>query len=211
MKSLNFDRRRYACRALSCARWRLALTIGVLFCLGCNWDLHDQPRYDTLEASTFFPDGQSARPLVEGTVPYRGEWRDEAELESGKSEGKFIAKIPLDVDRTLLERGRERFDIYCAMCHAPTGDGNGMIVQRGFRRPPSLHIERLRNAPAGHFFDVITNGFGAMPSYRVQIEPRDRWAIVAYVRALQLSQNATLDDVPESERNQLQEASDEQR
>jgi mono/diheme cytochrome c family protein len=186
--------------------------LAVAICLalaGCNWDLHDQPRYETLEASDFFLDGQSARPLVQGTIPYRGEgqWQDEGPFDSGKDgEGKFVGEIPIEIDRALLERGQERFNIYCAMCHAPTGSGNGMIVQRGFRRPPSLHIERLRSAPAGHFFDVITNGFGTMPSYRVQVEPRDRWAITAYVRVLQMSQNAQLDDVPESDRSQLQEA-----
>jgi len=188
-------------------RSSLAVLAAVLLCAGCNTDLHDQPRYETLEASDFFLDGQSARPLVEGTIPYRGQWREPGELETGKSEGQFIAALPeeIEVNRELLVRGQERFNIYCAVCHAPTGSGNGMIVQRGFRRPPSLHIERLRNAPAGHFFDVITNGFGAMPSYRVQIDPRDRWAIVAYLRALQLSQNATLDDVPPASRAELSE------
>jgi mono/diheme cytochrome c family protein len=188
-----------------CSRYA-AWTALLLLCAGCHSDMHDQPRYDSLQASDFFHDGQAARQLVEGTVPYRGEYRNESEpLYSGKSEGQFVAELPLEVDRALLERGQERYQIYCSVCHAPTGDGNGMIVQRGFRRPPSFHTERLRNVPPGHIFDVITHGFGAMPSYRVQIEPHDRWAIIAYVRALQLSQHAELDDVPAAERAQLEE------
>lgn len=182
----------------------------ILSCLlvlaGCNADLHDQPRFDTLEASEVFLDGQSARPLVEGTIPFRGKWREETAFDTGKSEGQFVAQIPLEtIDRALLERGQERFNIYCSMCHGPSGDGNGMIVQRGFRRPPSLHVERLRNAPAGHFFDVMSNGFGAMPSYRVQTTPHDRWAIVAYLRVLQLSQNATSDVLSPEDIDRLQE------
>ena len=177
----------------------------VVLCAGCHTDMHNQPRYETLEASDFFSDGQSARPLVSGTVA-RGQLNEDEAFFTGKSGGQFVAEMPLEVDRALLERGRERFTIYCSMCHAPTGTGEGIIVQRGFRRPPSLHQERLRNASAGHFFDVMTHGFGAMPSYAQQIEPRDRWAIVAYIRVLQLSQNATLEDVPPSERAKLEEA-----
>lgn len=166
--------------------------------------MQDQPRYDPLEASDFFPDGQASRPLVAGTVA-RGQLHEDEAFYTGKVKDKLVAELPLDVDRALLERGRERFAIYCSVCHAPAGTGDGVIVQRGFRRPPSFHIERLRQAPAGHFFDVATRGFGAMPSYAVQIEPRDRWAIVAYIRALQLSQNARLDDVPADERARLEE------
>jgi mono/diheme cytochrome c family protein len=131
---------------------------------------------------------------------------EDATFHTGRDGTQFVAEIPVKLDRALLLRGQERFNIYCAVCHARTGNGDGMIVQRGFRRPPSFHIERLRNAPAGHFFDVMTNGFGAMPSYRVQVPPADRWAIVAYIRVLQMSQQATMDDVPATERAKLMES-----
>jgi mono/diheme cytochrome c family protein len=173
-------------------------------CTGCHRDMQDQPRYEVLEASEFFPDGKSSRPLVAGTVA-RGMLREDVALETGKSDGQLVATIPLSIDRALLERGQERFNIYCSVCHGRTGVGDGMIVQRGFRQPPSFHTDRLRELPDGHYFDVITNGFGAMPSYRVQVPPRDRWAIVAYVRVLQMSQQATLDDVPADERRRLEE------
>ncbi|MEX2175562.1 MAG: cytochrome c [Pirellulaceae bacterium] len=186
---------------LSCAVWS---------CAGCHRDMHDQPRYEVLEASDFFPDGQSARLPVAGTVA-RGELNQDEAFSTGKQGGQFVAELPVGVDqalvdRALVERGRERFNIYCAVCHAATGSGDGMIVRRGFRRPPSYHTQRLRDAPAGHFFDVITNGFGAMPRFSDRIEPADRWAIIAYVRVLQLSQNATLDDVPVAQRAALEAA-----
>lgn len=163
--------------------------------------MRDQPRYEALEASDFFGDGQSARQPVAGTVA-RGQLQEDEPFYTGKSQGEFVLEPPVEITRELLVRGQERFTIYCAPCHARTGLGDGMIVERGFRKPPSYHIDRLRDAPAGHFFDVMTHGFGAMPSYR-RIEPADRWAIVAYIRVLQLSQNATLDDVPASERKLL--------
>ena len=180
------------------------LLILLIVCAGCHRDMHDQPRYETYEASDFFVDGKSARPLVAGTVA-RGQLNEDEAFYTGKSDGEFIVDLPVELDRQLLERGQDRFNIYCSVCHAQTGTGDGMIVQHGFRRPPSLHIERLRTAPAGHFFDVMTHGFGAMPSYAAQIEPRDRWAIVGYIRALQLSQNARLDDVPSADRAALEE------
>jgi mono/diheme cytochrome c family protein len=176
-----------------------ALALAVLACAGCHRDMRDQPRYEPLEASTFFADGQSARPIVAGTVA-RGQLNDDEPFFTGKEVGELVPEIPLEIDRALLERGQERFNVYCSVCHGRTGEGNGMIVQRGFRKPPSLHLERLRNAPAGHFFDVVTNGLGAMPGYRIQVPVRDRWAIVAYVRVLQMSQNATLEDVPDEHR-----------
>jgi mono/diheme cytochrome c family protein len=183
----------------------LAVILQVLLCAGCHRDMQDQPRYEALEASTFFADGQSARPLIAGTVA-RGQLNEDEALWTGRSGGELVTELPIELDRALLERGQERFNIYCSPCHGRTGRGDGMIVQRGFRKPPSYHDDRLRNAPAGHFFDVMTNGFGAMPRYGPQIEPRDRWAIVTYIRVLQLSQNATLDDVPMSERRPLEEA-----
>lgn len=176
----------------------------LLCCLlaACRQDMHDQPKYKPLGASSFFADGRASRQAVAGTVA-RGHLNDDEWLFSGKKDGRMAADLPLPVNAELLARGRERYDIFCSPCHARTGDGDGMIVRRGFRRPPSLHDERLRAAPAGHFFDVITRGFGVMPDYAAQIDARDRWAIVAYIRALQLSRNATLADVPPGERERL--------
>jgi mono/diheme cytochrome c family protein len=184
-------------------RWLIVAALAL--CAGCHRDMRDEPRYEPLEATDFFANGMASRPLVEGTIA-RGQLHEDEAFYSGKEGSEFVSKIPLDVDRALLERGQERFNIYCAVCHARTGEGNGMIVQRGFRKPPSYHIERLQNAPDGHFFDVMTNGFGAMPSYRIQIPPRDRWAIVAYVRVLQMSRHAKLEDVPAEERAKLEES-----
>jgi Cytochrome C oxidase, cbb3-type, subunit III len=162
----------------------------LLFVLaGCRTDMQDQPRFIPLRKSDFYSDGRSSRPVVEGTVA-RGQLRDDTYFYTGmigKEQGNVM---PFPVTREVLARGQERFNIYCAPCHSELGDGNGMIVQRGYRRPPSYHIDRLRQAPLGHFYDVITNGFGAMPDYAAQIAPGDRWAIIAYIRALQYSQNA---------------------
>ena len=181
------------------------LLVALLACAGCFQDMQNQPRYEPLEKSDFFSNEMSSRPLVAGTVA-RGELREDIAFETGKDEnGQFIAEVPLELDRALLERGQSRYNIYCTPCHDRTGSGDGMVVQRGFKRPPSYHIDRLREAPSGHFFDVMTKGFGTMPSYSVQIDPRDRWAIVAYIRVLQRSQHATLDDVPSAERSQLEE------
>jgi mono/diheme cytochrome c family protein len=177
----------------------------LLVVVGCHRDMQDQPRYEPLEASTFFADGMSSRPAVEGTVA-RGQLRADEAFYTGRHGEHLVARLPIEVDQEVIERGRERYGIYCSRCHGVTGKGNGIIVSRGLRRPPSFHIERLRNAPAGHFFDVMTHGFGAMPRYAVQIEPRDRWAIIAYLRALQLSQHAPLEDVPANERSKLEEA-----
>ncbi|MFN0152630.1 MAG: c-type cytochrome [bacterium] len=164
--------------------------------------MRNQPRHRPLDASSFFADGRSSRPLVEGTVP-RGFLRADTHLYEGKTGAEFAKTFPFPVTREVIERGRERFNIYCTPCHDHVGAGNGMIVQRGFRKPSSFHIPRLQEAPAGYYFDVMTNGFGAMQSYASMVPVRDRWAIVAYIRALQLSQNATLADVPPSEAAQL--------
>ena len=171
----------------------------------CHRDMRDQPRYETLEASPLFANRQSARPVPAGTIA-RGQLAEDAVISTGKQDGQFVAQVPVTLNEELVARGQERFNIYCAPCHGRTGSGDGMIVQRGFRKPPSYHLERLRSAPAGHFFDVMTNGFGAMPRYGGHIPPRDRWAIVAYIRALQLSQNAEPDDVPPDHRAKLSEA-----
>lgn len=161
----------------------------------CRQDMHDQPKYRGLRSSAFFADGSSARPLVEGTVA-RGTLQEDEAFFTGKIDKVAVKELPFAVDAQVLNRGQERFNIFCGPCHDATGSGNGMVVQRGYRQPPSFHIDRLRQADAGHFFDVMTNGFGVMPDYKAQIAPRDRWAIVAYIRALQLSQHAAASDVP---------------
>jgi mono/diheme cytochrome c family protein len=169
--------------------------LAVLALTGCRQDMQDQPRFKPLAESDFYADLRSARPPVEGTVA-RGQLHEDTYFYSGKLGNNPGDYMPFPVTDDVLARGRERFNIYCAPCHSRTGDGNGMIVQRGFRAPPSYHTERLRKAPLGYFFDVMTEGFGAMPDYASQIPPRDRWTIVAYIRALQLSQEATMSDVP---------------
>lgn len=175
----------------------VCLALLVLTASGCDMlDMYDEARFEPLEASTFFDDGASARPLVAGTVA-RGDLQDDEALYTGKIDGKYVNDLPVEFNRALLVRGQERFNIYCSPCHGRLGDGSGMIVRRGFRRPPSfVSTERLLNAPLGHYFDVITNGFGAMPSYASRVAPRDRWAIAAYIRALQRSQNGSVEDVP---------------
>ena len=187
---------------MSLNRRYLPLAFAVIALTGCQHTMRTQPRYDPLEESTFFPDGQSARPLVRGTIA-RGQFPADSPFATGRSEGDLIDELPEDprtpgepmqLTTALLDRGRQRFNIYCAACHDRTGSGHGMVVQRGFPAPPSFHAgddgQRLRAAPLGHFFDVITRGFGRMPSHAGQVSPRDRWAIAAYIRALQLSQHA---------------------
>jgi mono/diheme cytochrome c family protein len=197
---------------------------------GCDMrDMYDQPRAESLESSRVFPDGMSARPQVEGTIA-RGYLREDVLFFTGQAEGQPTPSIPdnafaklyqrdharlglpvempdeSELRRFALRRGQERFDIYCAACHGRLGQGDGMIVQRGFRRPPSYHLERLRVAPAGHFYDVISHGFGSMPAFANRIEPADRWAIVAYIRALQLSQNAPADELTNADRAVLEQS-----
>ena len=185
---------------LRCGAW-----IGIaLWWIACQQKMADQPRYEPLQKSEFFDDQRASRPLVEGTVA-RGELRADEPFYTGNAGAKPVQTFPFPVTLEVLERGRQRFDIFCSPCHDRVGTGQGMIVRRGYRPPPSLHIDRLRAAPPGHFFDVISRGFGAMPDYASQIPPRDRWMIVAYIRALQLSQNALIGDVPETERRALVE------
>ncbi len=173
-----------------------ALVLVVCAFLGaCRQDMHNQPKYRGLRASEFFADGSSARPLVEGTIA-RGTLQDDEAFFTGKVDKVTVKELPFPVDEAVLNRGQERFNIYCSPCHDRTGSGNGMVVQRGFRAPPSYHEDRLRNAPVGYFFDVMTHGFGAMQDYAAQVPVADRWAIAAYIRALQLSQRATTADVP---------------
>ncbi|MFZ3217772.1 MAG: cytochrome c [Candidatus Acidiferrales bacterium] len=185
---------------------RAARAVGLaalaLVLVGCRMDMHEQPKYLPYEPTTFFDDGRSERPVVPGTVA-RGQLRLDELLYTGKENGALSDRFPFPITRQDLERGRERYNIYCTPCHDYTGSGRGVVVQRGFQQPPSYHIDRLRQAPVGHFFDVMTNGFGAMYSYASRIEPEDRWRIAAYIRVLQRSQHATLDDVPEAKRQQL--------
>ena len=169
---------------------------------GCRQDMHDAPRYEPLEASTFFANGQASRMLVANTVP-RGLLRADTHLNEGRIDGQLATTFPMAVTPAVMQRGQERFNVFCSPCHGGTGSGNGMVVQRGFRAPPSYHEDRLRNAPVGYFFDVMTNGFGAMQDYASQVPVADRWAIAAYIRALQLSQRATLADVPADRRAEL--------
>jgi len=167
--------------------------------------MHDQPKFKPLAKNDFFADRRSARPLVDGTIA-RGHLREDAALYTGKAAGTPVDAFPFAVSAAVMARGQERFDIFCAPCHGRTGDGDGMIVRRGYRKPPTFHQDRLRQAAPGYTFDVITNGFGAMPDYAQQIPVRDRWAIVAYIKALQRSQHAALDGVPAADRAALESA-----
>jgi mono/diheme cytochrome c family protein len=162
----------------------------LLLVAGCRKEMYDQPRHKPLQSSSFFKDGMSARPLLAGTVP-RGFLRTNDALYEGLNGTNLVENIPLRITKELLTRGHERYNIYCSVCHDQNGDGNGMVVQRGFPRPPSYHIDRLRQAPAGHFYRVITYGYGVMYPYASRVSPEDRWAITAYIRALQLSHGAS--------------------
>jgi len=184
------------------------LGFGVLVMSGCNTDMWRQPKQDPLDESEFFADGAANRPLVPGTVA-RGHLREDDAYFVGAVNGKWLEGFPdgIRVDRTLLDRGQERFNIYCSPCHGRLGDGEGMIAHRGFtlKRPVgNYHTDRLRKMPVGHFYDVITNGYGAMFSYASRVEPQDRWAIVAYIRALQLMRAASPSDLLPSEAKKLE-------
>jgi hypothetical protein len=189
------------------ATWMCAIA-GVMLLSGCRMDMHIQPKYLPYEESAFFADGRSERQPVEDTVA-RGELRLDELYYTGRENGVVVDKFPFPITKADLERGRERYNVYCTPCHDYTGSGNGMIVQRGFPQPPSYHIQRLREAAAGHFFEVMTNGFGEMYSYAARIEPADRWRIAAYIRVLQASQDAKVDDVPAGDRAQLTQSSSE--
>ena len=169
---------------------------------GCRRDMQDQPKYKPLHESNFFADHRSERPMVDDTVP-RGYLRTDLARYTGKTNGVDVGYFPFPINRADLERGQERFDIYCSPCHGRLGDGNGMIVKRGYHNPPSYYTDRVMKAPVGHFFDVITNGFGAMPSYASRVAPDDRWRIIAYIRTLQFSENASVNDVPAEDRAKL--------
>jgi mono/diheme cytochrome c family protein len=181
------------------------LATTALVAAGCRQDMHDAPRYEAYEASASFPDGRASRIAPVGTVA-RGWLRDDEALYTGKVAGQLVDQFPFAIAHADLQRGQQRFSIYCTPCHGQLGDGNGMVVQRGLRQAASYHQDRLRREKPGYFFDVITNGFGAMQGYAEQIPVRDRWLIVAYVRALQLSQHAAVEDVPADRRADLDAA-----
>jgi len=182
----------------------LAIALLATASTGCRRDMFDQPFAKPLEKSDFFADNQMAsRPLVPQTIA-RGHLNEDEAFFHGKIGTNLVETFPFPITREVLSRGRERYDIACAPCHGRSGDGQGMIVQRGYPAPPSYHIDRLRQVPVGYFFDVMTRGYGIMYSYAVRVEPEDRWAIAAYIRALQFSQNAPLTALSPGERAQLE-------
>ncbi len=204
------------CRIKVTAQIRIAFLGLVTGCIvlgaaGCRQDMQNQPKFIPLRSSEFFPDHRSARDPVMGTQPWSKEPLNEnTYFFTGKQGTGFGNDLPtpLKLDRSFLARGQERYNIYCTPCHSLVGDGDGMIVQRGYKRPPSFHDQRLRSAPLGYYYDVMSNGLGAMPDYAAQIKPEDRWAIAAYIRALQLSQNATEADIPAKDREKLNKPSE---
>jgi len=167
----------------------LAVVIAAVVAVGCRRDMADQPRFEPYEINNFFANQEADRPLIAGTVA-RGHLRIDEHFFAGKVDGEPATTFPQPPTMDMLERGRERYGVYCVQCHDQVGNGQGMVVRRGFPRPPSFHISRLREAPVGYYFDVITNGFGRMPSHAYLVTPADRWAIISYIRALQLSQHA---------------------
>jgi mono/diheme cytochrome c family protein len=182
---------------------KVAVVSVLLLAAGCRNEMYDQAKAKPLSEGDFFANGQNARPLPSDTVA-RGFLREDKKMFAGVGpDGKFVNELPVPLTRELLERGRERFDIFCSPCHGKQGNGLGMIVERGFKQPASLHEDRLREQPLGYFFDVMTQGFGQMSSYASQVPPEDRWAIAAYVRALQFSQHAPLAELAPSDKREL--------
>lgn len=189
---------------------RVALVVAAVAILaGCRQDMHDTPRYEAYEASTFFGDGRSARAPITGTVA-RGQLRADDHLYTGMVEGQLADTFPFAISHEDMQRGQQRFNVFCAPCHGQLGDGNGMVVQRGLRQAATYHQDRLREERIGYFYDVITNGFGAMQGYAEQVSVRDRWLIAAYIRALQFSQQAPLDAVSPGDRPRLDQTPEEQ-
>jgi mono/diheme cytochrome c family protein len=182
---------------------KVLVVAACLALLACRQDMHDAPRYEPLEATTFFTNGAASRLPVPNTVA-RGQLNDDRHLFEGVMDGRPAETFPMPVTAEVMARGQERFNVFCSPCHGRTGEGNGMIVQRGFRQPPSFHDDRLVEAPVGYYFDVMTNGFGAMQDYRSSVPVADRWAIAAYIRALQASRRGTIDDVPADGRGALE-------
>jgi hypothetical protein len=172
----------------------LTAMTAVLILAGCRQDMHNQPKFVPQRGTTFFADGRSARPQVENTVS-RDQLHEDNYFYTGLIDGKEGDGLPVQLTEATMLRGQERYNLYCTPCHSRVGNGNGMIVQRGYKPAGNFHTDRLRSAPLGHFFQVMTNGYGAMPDYSAQLTPEDRWAVAAYIRALQLSQNAKASDV----------------
>jgi len=184
---------------------RLACLSAILLGAGCRQEMRNDSRLKPLQEDLFFPDGNSSRPLLPNTVA-RGFANNDDFFFNGEVNRKLVRGFPAAVTREQIDRGRDWFNIYCAVCHGPTGAGDGMIVQRGFPPPPSFHEPRLRDAPEGHFFYVISHGYGAMYPYGDRIVPEDRWAIIAYIRALQLSRNSTIKDVSPDRYSELNQS-----
>ena len=182
--------------------WLVAV-LALPLSFGCRRGMFDDSKFRPYESSSFFPDSAVSRPLVAHTVA-RGDLEADDHLYQGKIGTNLVESFPFPITRAVLERGRERFDIYCSVCHGRAGEGNGMVVQRGFPAPPSFHIDRLRDAPVGHFYDVITHGYGVMYPYASRVDVSDRWAIAAYIRALQSAKNAKPADLPQAERATLE-------
>src|SRR5215217_8109647 len=190
-------------RRAGCGRALPLLFAIALLLAACRPDMMNQPKAKPLSQSDFFSDHANARPIPPHTVERAGA-RENAAFYTGLTNGTYVTQLPVKLTPELLSRGRERFDVMCAECHDRTGSGNGMVVLRGFPQPPSYHVSRLRDAPIGHFFDVITNGYGVMHSYATLVQPEDRWAIAAYIRALQLSQNVNASELTPAEREKLE-------
>ncbi|MEZ4728556.1 MAG: cytochrome c [Caldilineaceae bacterium] len=189
-------------------QWWLGLVLLLVLLAGCGEQrMVEQAKYEVFEPSTFFEDGRSARDLVPNTVA-RGRARLDTHLYEGTVNDAPATIYPFPITQAVLARGQERYDIFCSPCHGYDGYGDGIVVQRGLSPPPSFHEERLRQVPPGYIFAVITNGIGVMYSYDYRVAPEDRWAIIAYIQALQLSQNATVEDVPAAERAPLQTATE---
>jgi len=184
-----------------CVMLAVALTSGA-----CRQDMHDQAKYEPLEESSFFDNGMASRPLIEGTIAREMPTQKTAFHTGRTPNDEFVTELPMELERALLDRGRSRFDAFCSPCHGQTGDGLGMIVRRGFKQPTSFHDQRLRESPVGYYFDVMSNGFGQMSSYASQIPAQDRWAIAAYISALQLSQNIPVDSLSAEEQQQLDDS-----
>jgi hypothetical protein len=189
------------------AAFRCAAALAALATAGCSvrMDMYDQPKYKPLDGSTFFADGRASRDFPKNTVA-RGLLHDDEVFYKGREAGGFATHFPMPVTRELLMRGQQRYNIYCTPCHDWAGTGRGMVVRRGFKQPPSFHADRLREVAPGYLFDVITNGYGTMSGYGAHVPAEDRWAIVSYIRALQLSQNARLAELPADERQHAEQA-----
>jgi len=186
------------------SRHWLLPALAALACTACRRDMQVQPKYTPLALSQFYPDGRSARPIPAGVIA-TDEIDQDTGMTTGSANGAFLTAIPVPVTTQLLERGQERFNIYCSPCHSRTGDGHGMVARQGLKQPADLNSDRVRNAPPGYLYQVIANGYGAMDDYSYQIQNvRDRWAIVAYMRALELSRGASLSDVPPQEQSRLE-------